>query len=302
MAKEFQGIYPALVTPFKGGPLGAEVDEEALRLNIGRLNEFGLAGYLVLGSTGECVSLTDDEAVRLAGIVCGTAAPGKKVIAGTGKESTVLTIDFTRRLAAAGADAALVRPPSYFKGRMNREALKRHYLALADVSPIPIILYNIPQNTGIVIDPGLVVELSAHPNIVGLKESSGSLPYLVEIIRRLPADFSYLVGSPAIILPALIMGASGAILAVANAAPALCVEIERLFREGRIGEAAERQLDLIPLCKLALDTHGISGLKCAMRSAGFEGGLARMPLLPVDEKTAAEIDAAMKSLPVIDKK
>jgi 4-hydroxy-2-oxoglutarate aldolase len=299
MAKEFQGIFPALVTPFKGGPLGAEIDDEALGRNIGLLNAHALAGYLVLGSTGECVSLTDDEAVRLAGIVREEAAPGKKMIAGTGRESTILTIDFTRRMAEAGADAALVRPPSYFKGKMNREALKRHYLAVADAAPIPIILYNIPQNTGIVIDPGLVVELSAHPNIVGLKESSGSLPYLVEIIRRVPADFSYLVGSGYIILPALLMGASGAILAVANAAPALCVEIERLFREGSIHEAVERQLDLVPLNKMIMETHGISGLKCAMRSAGFEGGLARMPLLPVDEKSAAEIDALMKTLPRI---
>jgi 4-hydroxy-2-oxoglutarate aldolase len=297
MAKEFQGIYPALVTPFKGGPLGAEVDDEALGRNIGLLNAYALAGYLALGSTGECVSLTDDESVRLVGIVCEAAAPGKKVIAGTGRESTVLTIDFTRRMAESGADAALIRPPSYFKGKMNREALKRHYLAVADVSPIPVILYNIPQNTGIVIDPGLVVELSAHPNIIGLKESSGSLPYLVEIIRKLPADFSYLVGSPYLILPGLLMGASGAILAVANAAPDLCVEIERLFREGRIQEAAERQLDLVPLSKMVMETHGISGLKCAMRSAGYEGGLARMPLLPVDEKSAAEIDALMKALP-----
>lgn len=301
MAKKFIGIYPALVTPFKGGPLGDEVDYEAFGRNINRLNAFGLAGYLVLGSTGECVSLTDDEAVRLAEIVREAAAPGKQVIAGTGKESTVLTIAFTRRMAEAGADAALVRPPSYFKGKMTREALKRHYLAVADAAPIPVILYNIPQNTGIIIDPGLVVELSAHPNIVGLKESSGSMPYLVEIIRRLPADFSYLVGSGFLILPALLMGAGGAILAVANAAPALCVEIERLFREGKIREAAECQLDLVPLNKTVMETHGISGLKYAMRTAGFEGGLVRLPLLPLDEKGAAEIDALMEALPRIKK-
>jgi 4-hydroxy-2-oxoglutarate aldolase len=297
MAKKFTGIYPALVTPFKGGPLGDEVDHEAFARNIRLLNAFGLAGYLVLGSTGECVSLTDDEAVRLAGIVRETAAPGKLVIAGTGKESTVLTIAFTRRMAEAGADAALVRPPSYFKGKMTREALKRHYLAVADAAPIPVILYNVPQNTGIVIDPDLVVELSYHPNIVGLKESSGSMPYLVEIIRRLPADFSYLVGSGFLILPALLMGACGAILAVANAAPALCVEIERLFRKGNVREAAERQLDLVPLNKMVMETHGISGLKYAMGTAGFEGGLVRLPLLPLDEKAAAEIDALMEALP-----
>ena len=297
MAKKFTGIYPALVTPFKGGPLGDEIDHEAFARNIRLLNAFGLAGYLVLGSTGECVSLTDDEAVRLAGIVRETAAPGKLVIAGTGKESTVLTIAFTRRMAEAGADAALVRPPSYFKGKMTREALKRHYRAVADAAPIPVILYNIPQNTGIVIDPELVVELSYHPNIVGLKESSGSMPYLVEIIRRLPTDFSYLVGSGFLILPALLMGASGAILAVANAAPALCVEIIRLFREGHLHEATERQLDLVPLNKIVMETHGISGLKYAMRTAGFEGGLVRLPLLPLDEKAAAEIDALMEALP-----
>jgi 4-hydroxy-2-oxoglutarate aldolase len=294
MVQKFRGIFPALATPFGGGPLGTEVDEGAFTRNIARLNEFGLAGYLVLGSTGECVSLSDDEAVRLTGAARRAASPGKSLIAGAGKDAAVLTIDFIKKLAGVGADAALVRPPCYFKSQMTREALRRHYLAVADASPIPVIVYNIPQNTGLVIEPGLVVELSAHPNIVGLKESSGSVPYLVEIIRRLPADFSYLVGSPSIILPALLLGASGAILAVANAVPGLCLDIERLFREGRMPEAAVRQLDLIPLCKNVLDRYGISGLKRAMQAAGFEGGLVRLPLLPVDDKAGAEIDALMK--------
>jgi 4-hydroxy-2-oxoglutarate aldolase len=182
---------------------------------------------------------------------------------------------------------------------MTREALRRHYLAVAERSRVPVILYNIPQNTGVVIEPGLVVELSAHPNIVGLKESSGSIPYLVEIIRRLPADFSYLVGSGFVVLPALVMGACGAILAVANAAPGICVRIHQLFVRGDIPEAARLQLDLVPLNRTVMEIHGVSGLKCAMRIQGFEGGLVRLPLLPVEERGAAEIAEIVEGLPVL---
>jgi 4-hydroxy-2-oxoglutarate aldolase len=289
MAKLFQGIFPALLTPFKGTAEGEEVDEDGFRENVSRYNGFDLAGYVIGGSTGECALLSNEETARLVEAAKNAAAPGRLVIAGTAQESTRLTVEFTKRLADRGADAALVRPPSYYKSKMNREALRRHYLAVADASPIPVIVYNIPQNTGISVDPGLVVELAGHPKIRGLKESSGSLAYLGEMIRLLPADFSYLVGSGYVVLPALLAGASGAILAVANAAPGLCLEVYRLYREGKLAEAQERQLDLIPLNKAVMETYGIPGLKYALDIQGFKGGPVRLPLLPIDEEGRAAL-------------
>jgi len=295
MAKKFTGIYVALLTPFAAD----EVAVDKFRDNIHKYNEHGLAGYVVLGSTGECVSLTDEESERLVRAARETAAKGKAVIAGTARESTRLTIDFTNRMADCGAEAALVRPPAYFKSKMTSEALKAHYLTVADHAKVPIIVYNIPANTGISLEAKLIAELAGHPNIVGLKESSGTIPFLGELVRRLPADFSYLLGHGSAFLPALLMGASGAILAVANAAPDICVSIYRLFSEGKIREAAARQLDLIPLNKSVMETYGIPGLKYAAERQGWYGGPVRSPLLPIEEKGRAEIDALLKSLGLI---
>jgi len=274
MAKKFRGIFPALVTPFAGGTLSETVDLDAFKGNIGVLNSIGLSGYVVLGSTGECVSLTPGESLALLRTAKTAAAPGKLVIAGTGQESTLQTIEFTNAAARLGIDAALVRPPSYFKAKMSREALRRHYLAVADAAEVPVIVYNIPQNTGVTIDPSLVVELAAHPNIAGLKESSGSVSYLEEVVAHVPKDFSYLVGSGYVILPALVLGASGAILAVANAAPAQCVGIYELFQAGKIEDAARLQLGVAPLNKAVMDTASPgSNTPCAerARTAGSSG-------------------------------
>jgi 4-hydroxy-2-oxoglutarate aldolase len=300
MTIRLQGIFPALLTPFRGGLRDEDVDFGAFAGNIGALNATGLAGYVVLGSNGECVSLSWDEALGLVQTARGAAAPGKLVIAGTGQESTRLTIDFTNAAADLGADAALVRPPSYFKSKLTREALKSHYLAVADAARMPVIIYNIPQNTGIAIEPSLVVELASHPNIIGLKESSGSLAYLEEIILRLPPEFSYFVGSGYVVLPALVMGARGAILGVANAAPSHCVRIYELFREGRIAEATALQLDIVPLNKAVMETYGIAGLKHAVGMIGQTGGRIRSPLLPLAADAAAVIARLMNELPKIE--
>ncbi len=296
MSIRLHGIFPALITPFRGGRRDEDVDSGALAGNVGLLNGTGLSGYVVLGSNGECVSLSWDEALGLVKTVRDAAAPGKLVVAGAGQESTPLTIDFVNAAADRGADAALVRPPSYFKARLTREALKKHYLDVAEAARIPVIIYNIPQNTGVPIEPSLVVELSAHPNIIGLKDSSGSLANIGDIVRRVREDFDCLVGSGSLILPALVMGARGAILGVANAAPRECVRIYELFRSGRIEEAATRQLDLIPLNKAVMETYGIPGLKYAVGLIGQQGGRARSPLLPLSQEGAALIAGLMAEL------
>jgi len=295
MAKKFTGIYAALSTPF----VGEEISPEKFRANIVKYNEFDLAGYVVLGSTGECVSISDDEAERLVKTARETAAEGKSVIAGTARESAKLTIDFTNRMADVGVDAALIRPPSYFKSKMTKEALKKHFWTVADKSRVPVVVYNIPQNTGISLESALVLELAEHPNIVGLKESSGNIALLGELLPQLPSDFSYLLGHGSAFLPALLMGASGAILAVADAAPGLCAKVYRLFREGKIREAAELQLDLIPLNKAVMETYGLPGLKQALDLEGWYGGPVRLPLLPIEEKGKAELAALLKKLGLI---
>jgi 4-hydroxy-2-oxoglutarate aldolase len=295
MAKKFTGIYPALLAPFAG----EEIAPEKLRDNILKFNDHALSGYLVLGSTGECVSISDEESERLVKTARSAAAKDRTIIAGTARESTKLTIDFTNRMADLGADAALVRPPSYFKAKMTGEVLRKHFLSVADRSKLPLILYNIPQNTGISIEAKLILELAGHPNIVGLKESSGTISFLGELIRQLPADFSYLSGHGSAFLPALLLGASGAILAVANAAPGLCSKIFRLFDEGKILEAAALQLDLVPLNKAAMETYGIPGLKYALDLLGWYGGPVRLPLLPIEEKGKAELEGHLKKLGLI---
>jgi 4-hydroxy-2-oxoglutarate aldolase len=296
MSKAFSGIYAALVTPF----IDESVSVEKYRDNIHKYDSYGLAGYVVLGSTGECVSLSEDESAALVKAAREAAGKEKQVIAGTARESTKLTVEFTNRVADFGIDAALVRPPSYFKSKMTTEILKGYFLAVADRARVPVIIYNIPQNTGIALDAKLIVELSAHPNIAGLKESGGNIALLGDVIRRVPDDFCYLLGHGSAFLPALLMGASGAILAVANAAPALCAKIYALHKEGRTAEAAARQLDLIPLNKAVMETYGIAGLKYALELQGWNGGAPRRPLLPLDNAGKSEIAAHLKKLELID--
>jgi 4-hydroxy-2-oxoglutarate aldolase len=290
--KPLEGVYAALTTPF----VGDEVSTDKIRENVQKLNRTGLTGYLVLGSTGESVSLTDGESLRLVEAVAEAAAPGKKVLVGTARESTKVTIDFTNSLTGRGIAAALVRPPSYFKSKMTREALKTHYRTVAEASKLPVLIYNIPQNTGIALDPQLVIELAAHPNIAGLKESSGSLAFLGEVVREVPADFHYFLGSGHVIYPGLEMGADGAILAVANAAPEMSAEIFRLFKAGKKDDARRLQLDLVPLSKALVEVYGIAGLKYALDLRGYYGGPARLPLLPIEDKAKLDIAALLKTL------
>ncbi|HMA53969.1 MAG TPA: dihydrodipicolinate synthase family protein [Acidobacteriota bacterium] len=290
MNKPLEGIYVALTTPFKGD----EVSASRLKENVLKLNETGVAGYLVLGSTGESVSLTDAESLELVEAVLEAASPAKKVLVGTARESTKGTIDFAASLPAHGIAAVLVRPPSYFKSKMTREALMAHYLAVADASRHPVLVYNMPQNTGISLEPRLVIDLASHRNIAGLKESGGSLAFLAEVVREVHAGFHYLLGSGPVVYPGLEMGACGAILAVANAVPEMCAELFRLFQAGRKDEARNLQLDLVLFNKTLVEVYGIAGLKHAQDLRGYYGGPTRLPLLPVDEKGRTEIAALMK--------
>lgn len=285
MKHSFKGIFAALTTPFIQG----EISPENLKENIQKYNAFDLSGYVVLGSTGEGVYLTDEESEKIVRTAKETASSEKKIIVGTARESTKITLEFTNRMAAYNIDAALIRTPSYFKPKLDREVLKKHYLTIADNSKIPLLIYNVPHYTGIFVSQELIIELSHHPNIVGIKDSSGNLAFVSELIPRVSPDFSILLGAGSIILSGLIMGASGGILTLADIVPAKCVELYKLFQQGKMKEAQKLQLELIPLNKAVTQTLGVPGAKYALDLLGYFGELPRLPLLPLDEKGKEEI-------------
>ncbi len=290
--KLLTGIFAALTTPF----LNEEVSIGDFSDNLDWYNQTSLAGYVVLGSTGEAVFLSEKEAETIVATARKKIAPGKKLIAGASRESVKEAVSFVNRLADGGAEAALVKPPYYYKSRMTREALKAFYFNLADKTRLPLIIYHIPQNTGIPLEPELIIDLATHPAIVGIKDSSGNLSNVAEVVPKVRSDFSFLTGAGNILLPSLEMGASGAILALAAVAPEVCCQIYRLFLEKRFSEAVELQLKVVPLNKLLTQTKGIPAIKYALDLLGRYGGDPRLPLLPLDEEGKEQTVSLLREL------
>jgi len=278
-----EGVYAPVFTPYRGD----EVAYDRLGGNLDRLNEYPLAGYVILGSTGEFPLLTETEKERMLATAREHTPRSRRVIAGTGGESTAGAVRLSRRASELGCDVAVVITPSYYKRAMTPPALIRHYRAVADASPIPVLLYNFPANTGINLDAETVARLAEHPNIRGIKDSSGNVPQTAEIIRLTPKTFQVLVGMPLAFLPGLLLGAAGGILAIANVAPRDCCEIFRLARAGQYAEAREVATRLAPLAAGIGQRYGIGGLKAAADLLGFYGGLPRPPL-PAPNADAVE--------------
>ena len=276
-----KGIFPALVTPFDSD---GSVSLNAVRENIRRYNGTAIAGYVVLGSTGEAVMLSRAEADSVLAAAKEAAASTKSLIAGTGAESTAETVARTKRAAELGYAAALVKTPYYYKPVYKAETYIRHFRAVADASPIPVLLYSVPQFTGITLETPEILALAAHPNIVGIKDSSGNIRRVVEIVAGAPPDFQVLTGGAAVIYPALTVGARGAILALAAALPEKCAEVFLLFQSGRHEQAKALQLELAVASKRIVSEQGIAGVKYAMDLRGYYGGLPRLPLLPLTEE------------------
>jgi len=275
---EFSGVFPALTTPFAAD---GSVSLAGLKHNFTRYNQTGLAGYVVLGSTGESVLLSEAERDTILVAAKEAAASGKKVIAGTGAESTAETIERTRRAAELGYHAALVKTPHYYKPAYKPEVLIAHYRRVADESPIPVLLYSVPQFTGVALEAAEVIALAEHPNIIGIKESSGNVQRVAEMVAGTPPAFQVLVGSAATVYPSLAIGARGAILALACALPEQCVALFELVRKGSHEKARELQSILVRASKLILSELGIAGLKYAMNQRGYHGGIPRLPLQPL---------------------
>jgi 4-hydroxy-2-oxoglutarate aldolase len=290
---DISGIFPALTTPY--GDDGS-VSVEKFKANLSRYNQTGIAGYVVLGSTGESVLLSREESESLLVAAQEQRGPDKLLIAGTGAESTAETIARTKRAAALGYTVALVKTPYYYKPVYRPEVYLRHYRSVADASPIPILLYSVPIFTGITLETPEILALAEHRNIVGIKDSSGVIQRVVEVAGAAPKEFRVLTGGAAVVYPALCAGARGAILALAAPLPEKCAEVYRLWKAGQHERAGALQQRLAAASKSIASENGIAGLKYAMDLRGYSGGLPRLPLLPLSEEKKQQITRVIAEL------
>ena len=290
---KLHGIFAPITTPFAAD---GEVDYICLRENVVRYNQTGLAGYVPNGSTSESVLLRWEEVYKIWETVEAAATPEKVLIAGSGAESTAETIEHTNRAASLGYAAALVRTPSFYKPAINDELLAEHYLRVADAARVPVLLYSVPVFTHVTIEASLVARVAHHPNIAGMKDSSGDVEGVRKIIAAAPKTFQTLVGSSTTLFESLQLGAVGAILALADAFPELCVEIFALSRADEREKARDLAQKLLAPAKMFGSQYGISGLKYALDRRGYYGGPPRLPLLPLNEPAKHEIDAMLANL------
>lgn len=287
---KLQGILPPLTTPFSND---GEIDLSRLQSNIKLYNPTRLSGYVMNGSTSESVLLSWDEVERLWATAREAAAPDKEMIAGTGAESTAETIQHTKRAAKLGYDAALVRTPSYYKPFMTFEAETTHFLRVAEASPIPILIYSVPVFTSYTVEAPLVARLATHANIIGIKDSSGNVQRMKDIIASTPKTFRSLTGSALTLHDALQAGASGAILAISCVFPDACVDLyEAAQRDDTSHVEQLKKHAILPAANLATK-FGIAGIKYAMNRLGYYGGQPRAPLLPLSESAKQEIETIL---------
>ncbi|MBI1749811.1 MAG: dihydrodipicolinate synthase family protein [Acidobacteria bacterium] len=290
---KLHGIFPPVTTPFnQDGSLALD----RLRENISRYNGTGVAGYVVIGSTGESVLLSRAEIEQVWAAAREAAADDKILIAGTGVDSTAETIDRTNRAAELGYHVALVKTPYYYKPQMTAEVHAEHYLRVADAARIPLLIYSVPQFTGVAVEAPLVARLGQHPNIIGIKESSGVVQRVGEILHLAPAGFQTLVGSATTFYPSMALGAVGGILAVADIFPELCVELYDACVAGDPARARARQERLLEPTMTLVAKLGIPGVKYAMDRVGYYGGPARRPLLPLNEAQRAESERVLEAV------
>ena len=287
------GVFAALTTPYAHD---GSVSLADLKHNIQKYNATDLAGYAAVGSTGESVLLSRAEMDSILITAKESAAKEKKLLAGTGAESTSETIERCKRAAELGYDVALVKTPFYYKTMYKPEVLIAHYRRVADESRIPVLLYSIPQFTGIALGTAEVAKLAEHPNIIGIKDSSGNVQAVGEMIAATPPAFQVLVGSAATVFPSLALGARGAILALACALPEKCVTLFELVRQGQFERARELQSILARASKLIVSELGIAGVKFVMDQRGYRGGVPRPPLLPLHDEQKKQLTDILAAL------
>jgi 4-hydroxy-2-oxoglutarate aldolase len=286
------------VTKIPGGVLApvatifdadGELDLVAYQENMEFYATSPLDGVVIMGSNGEYTLLSEDEKIRLLAAGIEGIAGRKTVLAGTGVESTRGTVALTRKAAELGADFALVNTPHYFRPRYDYAANLKHYLSVAEASPIPVIIYIMALYTGVDLPTNLVAELSQHPNIVGVKDSGGNAPKVAEMVAFSSSDFGVLAGSASFLYPALCLGATGGITALANVAPREVAAIRDAFEASDHVKARELQFNALAPNAAVTSKYGIPGLKVALDHVGLRAGLPREPIAPLNEKDAAEV-------------
>jgi 4-hydroxy-2-oxoglutarate aldolase len=291
---KLHGIFPPIATPFdhKGDLYPIKV-----RHNIEKWNKTPLAGYAVCGSTGESVFLTTEEKIKMWEWVSEYADSSKILIAGTGVEGVRETLCLTNRAADLGYKVAMVRTPHYYKNLINRpEAQALYFRSVADQAKIPVMIYNWPQVTGVDIMPEAVAMLSQHPNIIAIKESSGSLEKVMQMIRDVKAGFQILTGSAPTLAPSLAVGCVGAVLAFANAAPYATISIWEAHRTRESAAALDWQNRIARPAQLVTVKYGVPGLKHAMDLNGYYGGPPRLPLTVLKPDQQREIEEAFREI------
>ena len=284
------GVFAPVATVFGGD---GELDLGGFSRNLDIYSSTDLDGIVILGSNGEYALLETDEKLRLidAGV---RAVNGRKVVmAGTGAESTRGTIALTKRAAEAGIDYALVVTPHYYKPRYDHAAYASHFKAVADASPVPVLIYVMAAYTGVDLASSLVTELAGYPNVAGIKDSGGNAPKVGEMIAGAADGFAVFAGSANFLYPALCLGATGGILALGNVAPAQCKEIQRCFDAGDHDRARALQLKMLAPNAAVTTKHGIPGLKVAMEYVGLTAGPPRAPLRPLNEREADDVRQTM---------
>lgn len=291
---KLQGIYPPITTPFDHE---GEIYKAKLTHNIEKWNRTGLSGYVVLGSTGESVYLTPEEKFQVWEIAAAATSTDKLLIAGTGVEGVRETVWLTNKAAELGYKLAMVRTPHYYKNLLNRaDAQVTYFRSVADRTKIPLMIYNWPQATGLDIAAEAVAQLSEHPNIIAVKESSGNLEKVMQMIREVKPGFQVLVGSAPTLWPSFQVGAVGAVLAFANAAPYATITIWEAHRTREAEAGKDWQNRIGRAAMLVTTKYGVPGLKHAMDLNGYYGGPPRLPLVPPTPEAKLEIEAAFSAL------
>src|SRR5579872_6780359 len=291
---KLQGIFPPITTPFDHA---GNIYVSKVQHNVEKWNLTTLSGYVVMGSTGESVMVTPEEKYTMWELVAKYAAADKLLIAGTGVESVRETVALTNRASEMGYKAAMVRTPHYYKNLVNRaDAQALYFRAVADQSRIPLIIYNWPQATGVDIPVEAVVAISEHQNVIAIKESSGNLEKVMQMIREVKHGFQVMVGSAPTLWPSLLMGACGAILAYANAAPYSTIAIWEAYRTREEEAGRDWQNRIGRASTLVTVKYGVAGLKYAMDLNGYYGGPPRAPLTPPSAEAKKEIELAFKDL------
>ena len=282
-----RGIFPPIPTPFNQDET---LDLESLKANLARWNGEPLAGYVVAGSNGEAVALSFEERIELVA-AARTAIPEDRIlIAGAGAESTRQTIAMAAGVRREGADVVIVVTPSYYGPRLDDTALLDHYLKVADASELPVVLYNVPVYTRLDLPASVVQELATHENIIGVKESGGSVAKIDAMVNGTPDEFQVLAGSASFLLGALVVGAVGVVPALGCLAAQRIRALMSAYESGDLESARKIQAGLVGPNAAVTSTYGVAGLKAALDLVGFYGGPVRAPLQALTTEEGAILE------------